>query len=387
MIGLYSFELARVKPAYNPESMQRSERIQRLSDLMKGAELYALALIPGANLHYLTGLSFHLMERPVIGLFRPDQTPRLVLPELERAKAEAAPVELELFSYDETEGASLNALQSATAGLDLPQVAVEPLRMRYYELHLLQQSLPGTSIVAADGALSLLRLTKSPAEVQAMQRAAEIAEQALAETIPLIRIGMSERELASELSLQLLRAGSEPETPFSPIVASGPNAAFPHAVASDRALAAGETLLLDWGATHDGYISDITRTFSIGPLEAELARVHRIVVEANSAGRAAVRPGATCGQIDAATRAVIEAAGYGEYFIHRTGHGIGMEPHELPNVRSGEATALVPGMTFTVEPGIYLPGRGGVRIEDDMVVTEQDGLSLTHYPRELQIIE
>lgn len=366
--------------------MQNQQRIQRLTELMQQADIPALVLIPGANLRYLTGLSFHLMERPVIGLFTQDEAPRLVVPELELAKAEAAPVELQLFSYGEREGASAGAVQQALAGLQLPQLAVEPLRMRYFELALLRQASPDTRIISADPVLNPLRLIKSEAEVQSMQKAAEIAERALEQTVPLIRLGMSELELASELSLQLLRAGSEPEVPFAPIVASGPNAALPHAVPADRLLAEGETLILDWGATHDGYISDITRTFSLGPLDDELTKVHQIVVEANAAGRAAVRPGATCGEVDAAARAVIDGAGYSEYFIHRTGHGIGLEPHELPNVRAGEATELAPGMAFTVEPGIYLPGRGGVRIEDDVVVTADGVRSLTSLPRELQII-
>lgn len=367
--------------------MKHADRIRRLSELMRSAEVGAVALIPGANLRYLTGLSFHLMERPVIGLFTLDAPPRLVLPELERAKAEAAPVELELFSYGESEGASQTALQAGLAGLELAEIAVEPLRMRYYELTLLQDSSPATAIVAADRALNTLRLTKSQAEIAAIQRAAEIAEQALEAALPQIRVGMNEMELAAELSLQLLRAGSEPEAPFSPIVACGPNAALPHAVPSDRPLAPGETLILDWGARHDGYISDITRTFGVGPLEDELTAVHQIVVEANAAGRAAVRPGASCDEVDRAARAVIDQAGYGEYFVHRTGHGIGLEPHELPNVRAGEMTKLAPGMAFTIEPGIYLPGRGGVRVEDDLIVTNDGARSLTSLPRKLQIIE
>lgn len=366
--------------------MDYNDRIQRLTELMQAADAGAAVLIPGASLRYLTGLSFHLMERPVIGLFRPNATPRLLLPELERAKAEAAPLELELFSYGEAPGDSQAALAECLSGLDLPQLAVEPLRMRHFELQLLHAASPGSAIVGGDAVFGVLRLIKDPDEIGAMQRAAEIAETALQETLPSVKAGMSELELAAELSLQLLRAGSEPETPFSPIVASGPNAALPHAVPGDRQLARGDTLILDWGANHKGYISDITRTFAIGELDDELTAVHQIVVEANAAGRAAVRPDITCAEVDLAARQVIHDSGYGEYFIHRTGHGIGLEPHELPNVRADEATVLMPGMTFTVEPGIYLPGRGGVRVEDDLVVTDDGGRSLTTLPRSLQII-
>lgn len=369
-----------------PGIMDYSERLKRLYQLMQEAGVGALALIPGANLHYLTGLSFHLMERPVVGIFTAGRPPRLVVPELERDKAEASPVELDLFSYGEAEGDNLKAVQAGLAGIELAELAVEPLRMRYFEMSLLQSSAPEASIVGADSVLDRLRLLKSADEIEYMQRAAEIAEQALQAALPLIATGMSELELASELSLQLLRAGSEPEAPFSPIVATGSNAALPHAVPGERELASGDTLILDWGATHRGYISDITRTFAVHELDHRLAEVHRIVVEANAAGRAAVRPGASCADVDLAARRVIEQAGHGEYFIHRTGHGIGLEPHELPNVRAGDQTELQPGMTFTVEPGIYLPGRGGVRVEDDVVVTEDGVRSLTTLARELQVI-
>lgn len=368
--------------------MGYQERIDRLHGRMADTNLGGLALNPGPSLRYFTGLSFHLMERPVITLFLSDAAPRMVVPELERSKAESSPAEFRLFPYGEEEGAALAALNQAVAGAKLSRshIGIEPLRMRFFELNMLQAAIPGASFTSADGAVAALRIQKDEGEVAAMQRAAEIAEQALEATLPLIKVGMTEREVAAELSVQLLRAGSEPDVPFSPIVACGPNAALPHAVPSDRPLALGETLILDWGATHQGYISDITRTFGVGSLDDDLTAVHRIVVEANAAGRAAVRPGASCGEVDRAARQVIEAAGYGEFFIHRTGHGIGLEAHEPPHVRAGEATELAPGMAFTVEPGIYLPGRAGVRVEDDVVVTEDGALSLNSLPRQLHII-
>jgi Xaa-Pro dipeptidase len=186
--------------------------------------------------------------------------------------------------------------------------------------------------------------------------------------------------------MQLLRAGSDPELPFSPIVASGPNSALPHAVPGDRELSAGDLLILDWGATSRGYISDLTRTLAMGEIEAELARIHEIVQQSNAAGRWAVMPEGTCGGVDQAARAVIAASGYGEFFIHRTGHGIGLEAHEPPYIRGDSAERLAPGMVFTVEPGIYLPGRGGVRVEDNVLVTAEGGESLTTFPRDLRVV-
>jgi Xaa-Pro dipeptidase len=169
-------------------------------------------------------------------------------------------------------------------------------------------------------------------------------------------------------------------------VASGPNSALPHATPTDRQLAPGDLLIIDWGARSGGYISDITRTFAVGEVDPEFNRIHQVVLEANIAGQSAVRPGATCNAVDQATRQVILDAGYGERFIHRTGHGIGLEPHEPPNIRSGEMVPLEAGMTFTVEPGIYLPGRAGVRIEDNVVVTENGVETLTVLERSLEVV-
>jgi Xaa-Pro dipeptidase len=195
---------------------------------------------------------------------------------------------------------------------------------------------------------------------------------------------MTEHEAASELTVQLLRAGSDSELPFPPIVASGPNSALPHAVPSERKLQRGDLVVIDWGAAVDGYISDLTRTLAIGPADPELVKVHGIVLDANRAGCAAVRPGVPAAEVDRAARAVIDAAGYGEFFTHRTGHGIGMEAHEPPYIRGDNQEPLIPGMTFTVEPGIYLPGRGGVRIEDNVVVTADGSECLSVLQRDLR---
>jgi Xaa-Pro dipeptidase len=198
-----------------------------------------------------------------------------------------------------------------------------------------------------------------------------------------MKVGITEKAIAAELVSQLLRHGSDPELPFAPIVSGGPNAANPHASPSDRKLQSGDLLVVDWGAGYEGYISDLTRTFVVGDVEKEYIKIHQIVQEANAAGRAAGRPGVPCADVDKAARDVIERAGYGEYFTHRTGHGIGMEGHEEPYMRGDNMQLLEPGMAYTVEPGIYLPGVGGVRIEDDVVVSEEGCETLTTLPREL----
>ena len=216
--------------------------------------------------------------------------------------------------------------------------------------------------------------------------AVKIAQDALEATIPSIKVGITEREIASELVVQLLKHGSDSELPFAPIVSAGPNGANPHASPTDRKLQTGDLLVVDWGAAHAGYISDLTRTFAVKEVDAEYEKIHKIVQDANAAGRAAGKPGVPCAAVDNAARDVIERAGYGVYFTHRTGHGIGMEGHEEPYMRGDNMQLLEPGMAFTVEPGIYLPGRNGVRIEDNVVITEDGADVLSDMPREMRVI-
>ena len=220
-----------------------------------------------------------------------------------------------------------------------------------------------------------------------MRRAAEVAQRALEETLPHLQLGMTEKEVSAELVIQLLRAGTETPLPFSPMVAFGPNSANPHAYPTGRELANGDLVLFDWGATVEGYVSDITRMFVVGEPPPEFDRIAGLAAAANRAARETAGPGVPAGDLDKAARDVISQGGYGEYFRHRTGHGLGMEAHESPYIREGSEEILAPGMAFTIEPGIYLDGLGGVRVEDDMVITENGAESLTTLPRELRRLE
>ncbi len=363
-------------------------RLEKFKTAIDNGGLQAVALNPGPTLTYLTGVAFHLMERPVVLLVAPGADPALVLPELESRKVEQIPYPVQAFPYGEDPSEWEQAFRTAVQALSLngQHIGVEPRQMRLLEFGFVRAGAPEAEFPDASQILAGLRLRKEAGEIAAMRRAVEIAQSALETSLPLVRIGMTERELAAELVMQLLRHGSEPELPFSPIVSGGPNSANPHASPTARKLEAGDLLLIDWGAGADGYISDLTRTFVIGEVGAEVAQIHRIVQDANAAGRAAGGPGVACAEVDRAARAVIEAAGYGEYFTHRTGHGIGMEAHEEPYMRGDNQQILEPGMAYTVEPGIYLPGRNGVRIEDDMIVTESGAESLSDMPRELRVV-
>jgi Xaa-Pro dipeptidase len=355
---------------------------------MPGKNLEAIALLPGPSLFYLTGLSFHLLERPIICFFTARHNPLFIVPDLERGKVENCPLELDVLSYGEDQASRLEAFELAGEKLRLEgtRIGIEPLIMRAFELRLLEGAIPGAKFVTTDDSISGLRLNKDNSEIEAMRMAVRAAETALREIVAWVKPGTTEIEIASELIVQLLRAGSESEIPFNPIVSSGPNSAFVHATPSDRKLQVGDMLMIDFGARVRGYISDITRTFAIGEVNEEMRRIYDVVKAANQAGKDAVRIGAQCSEIDHAARSVIEQAGYGEYFLHRTGHGIGLEGHERPYIAGDNPTVLTEGMTFTIEPGLYIQDQGGVRIEDNVVVTPEGMDCLTSFPRELQVI-
>jgi Xaa-Pro aminopeptidase len=363
-------------------------RLKKLNRLLRSSNLDALALNPSPSLVYLTGMHFHLMERPVVAFFKADATPVLVLPELEMLKVRGLPFEIKAFPYGEnpSEWEKVFLEAGLSLGLQGKHIGVEPLHMRILEFCKVIAIAGETECQDATQVVGSLRVCKDVNEIIAMHKAVKVAQDALEATIPSIKVGMTEKEIAAELVTQLLRHGSQSEMPFAPIVSSGPNSANPHASPSNRKLRPGDLLVVDWGAAVDGYISDLTRTFAVGKVEEEYRKIHQIVQEANAAGRAAARPGAPCANVDIAARTVIEKAGYGQYFTHRTGHGIGLEPHEDPYMRSDNTQLLEPGMTFTIEPGIYMQGCNGVRIEDNIAITESGANCLSDMPRELRAV-
>lgn len=360
-------------------------RQARLTSLLNQEGLEALVLNPGPTLTYLTGLNFHLSERPVVLILVPPHEPILILPELELLKVNNLPFTVRVYTYNEDPstwpGVFRQAIQAAKIGRG--KVGVESGRLRFLELSLLQAASEETRYEAADATLARLRMQKDLYEIEQMRAAVTIAQKALQATLSIVKAGMSEREIAAELTSQIYRHGSDAELPFSPIVSAGPNGANPHAMPTNRLLIPGDLLVVDWGASSNSYFSDLTRTFAVGEPEPEYARIVEVVREANTAARDTARPGITAEHVDLAARKVIEAAGYGEFFTHRTGHGLGMETHEPPYIRSGNSLILEPGMTFTIEPGIYLPGKNGTRIEDDMVITENGAESMSDLPRQL----
>lgn len=370
------------KPAFKNPLVLRQEQLLKA---LRSSGYSSMVLNPGSSLKYLTGLSFHLMERPVVMFFTPGQPPAIVLPELEMGKLVSLSYPIQAFPYGENPATWSTAFKQAAqfAGLNSTRVAIEPRQLRVLELRFLESAAPEAQYVSGAECIASLRVKKDEMELACMRKAVKAAQDALIATLPMAKPGAIEREIAAELTAQLLRHGSEPEMSFAPIVSSGPNSANPHAVPSDRTLQEGDLLVIDWGASYDGYISDITRTFTIGKAESEFDHIAKIVAEANAVGRAIARPGIHAGEVDQAARSVINQAGYGESFFHRTGHGIGMEGHEEPYIFAESSLILEAGMTFTIEPGIYLMGRGGVRIEDNVAITVHGNECLTDLPREV----
>lgn len=343
----------------------------------------AYAFVPGPNLRYFAGLDFHLSERPTLALYRPEADDlAIIVPALETsALAQQSDEPWQTFVWNDRDGYR-GAFEQAIRGLDLggKTLGLDDLTMRVFEwLALAATSSSIRPLGAGHGMLSV-RARKTEDEVAAIRRAIEITEGALADLLADVEPGDTEAHMVDVLEDSLKRRGAAGKA-FDTIVLTGPNSALPHGHPGSRALAADELLLVDFGGTFGGYPADITRTLCLGTPSPELRRIHDLVRQANAAARRIAGPGIACGAVDGAAREVIAEAGYGDYFNHRTGHGLGLEIHELPQIAEGVEAVLEPGMVFTIEPGIYLGGVGGVRIEDDMLVTEDGAESLTSFPR------
>ncbi|MFH9013407.1 aminopeptidase P family protein [Streptomyces sp. NPDC017943] len=359
-------------------------RMERAARSAAEAGLAGLLVAPGPDLTWLTGYTPPAVtERLTLLVLAGDRDPVLVVPALEAPDARKAAGASALELSDWTDGKDPYA---ATAALLAPAGRFG-VSDNAWALHLLalQRAVPGSAYVSLTEALPMLRAVKDAAELELMAAAGAAADAAFEEIRTVPFAGRREAEVAADLDRLLRRHGHE-QVDFT-IVASGPNGANPHHEAGDRVIERGDTVVLDFGGLRHGYGSDTSRTVHVGEPTDEERRVHDVVRAAQEAGFRAVRPGAACQDVDRAARAVIADAGYGEYFIHRTGHGIGVTTHEPPYMIEGEEQPLVPGMCFSVEPGIYLPGRFGVRIEDIVTVTEDGGRRLNTTTRELVIVE
>ena len=365
--------------------MDIRSRVQKLVSLLDQRGLTQFVAAPGATFRYLTGSAIHLSERLTLCGVSQDGAVALLVPELEVPGLPAGHAKSRVLSYSDDAGpaaafdefARLLGISRASA------VGYEEMALRQFEYRSVARL--GCGMDAVDDMTAQLRMYKEPDEVEAIRRAAGMVDRALDLTLPLLKVGMSELEIAAELEYRLRQLGSQ-GLPFATIVGSGPRGALPHGAPSDKRTAPGELIVLDYGAVVDGYAADITRTLAFADPDAEAIRAYEIVRRAQSEGVAMCRPGVTFGEIDRAVREVIEREGFGAHFTHRTGHGLGLEPHEPPSVVAGNVLTVREGMVFTVEPGVYLPDRYGVRIEDDVAIAGDGAEVLTRFPRDMIVL-
>jgi D-alanyl-D-alanine dipeptidase len=342
-----------------------------------------ILVTPGPDLVYLTGYAPPAVtERLTMLILALGEPPTLIVPKLERPDAEKATGAPALAFIDWLDGSDP---YHASAGLLKPHGRYA-ISDGAWAMHLLglQRTLPGTTYVSLTDGLPMLRAVKDQHELDRLASAGAGADAAYQEIVGVRFAGRKETDVAADLAA-LLRKHGHSQVDFT-VVGSGPNGANPHHEAGDRTIVEGDAVVLDFGGLRDGYGSDTTRTVSVGEPSEEVREVHEIVRQAQQAAFEAVRPGVTCQEIDRVARRVITDAGYGEYFIHRVGHGIGLTTHEPPYMVEGESRELVPGMCFSIEPGIYLPGRFGVRIEDIVTVTETGGRRLNNTSHALRVV-
>ena len=344
-----------------------------LRALLPPADLVAMLVTKPVNVRYLTGFSG---SYGALLLFH-DRTIFLTDRRYEaQAAAEVAGAEIVMA------GGDLIAGVVTVLGNDGEGLGFEPNGLTWGMGQRLRTSLPGRAVVPAPELVEELRVVKDEEEVASMREAARIGTTALAGLLDTLRAGMTEREVALDLELSMRRLGGD-GLAFDPIVAFGEQAAEPHHRPNDRELAAGDFVKLDFGARVDGYCSDMTSTVAFGRASERQREVYQLVLRAQAAGLAALRPRVVAGEVDRACREVIADAGLGDAFVHPTGHGVGLQIHEAPWVRPGAGGSIASGTPVTVEPGVYLPGFGGVRIEDLAVVRPGGHELLTTAPREL----
>lgn len=359
-------------------------RIEKLYMYMEQEAIDVLLITLPKNVYYFTGFLTEPHERFMGLVLVRGEDPFLFLPLLDREKAQAVSSVTKIYSHSDSENAYdvlQHYLPSSISRLGLEK---NHLTVKNYEA--LIESIPANQIIDIEELIRDMRLTKGPDEIATIKRAIWIMEESLRCTLPKITLGLTEMDIVAELEFQMKKLGAQGPS-FSTIILAGERAGLPHGEPGKRKIKTGEVLLIDAGVFVDGYASDLTRTFAIGELNDGLKDIYDTVLQANLRAIEAVRPHASIASVDLAARAVIEKRGYGEYFINRVGHGIGLEIHEFPSIHSKASGELREGMVFTIEPGIYNPRVGGVRIEDDVLVTKDGVEVLTTFPKEILTIE
>lgn len=357
-------------------------RMERVARAAAGKGLTGLLVTPGPDLSYLCGYEPPINERLTVLVVTTDREPVMIVPKLERGDAERSAGGSQLRLLDWRDGTDPYQL----AGSLLADLGTYAVTDSAWALHLLglQEAAPEVAYTSMTKALPMLRAVKDEAELTRLGAAGAAADRAYEEILKRRFAGRTELEVAADLADLLRHFGHE--TAEFTLVCAGPNGADPHHHPGSRVIENGDMVVMDFGGLFEGYSSDTTRTVHVGqPTELEV-EVYEVVRLAQQAAFEAVKPGVPCQEIDRVARGIITGAGYGDCFVHRTGHGIGLSTHEPPYIVEGEQQTLVPGMCFSIEPGIYLPGRFGVRIEDIVTVTDTGARRFNESPREMAIV-
>ena len=363
--------------------------LNALTDRIISADLDAVGFVPGPNFRRLFGRDFHLMERAFMVLVPKTGPAVAVVPHLEMTSFDTLDFSGTVFAWRDEDGyeAAFAAAAEALAHLGpAPVIGLEAQRMRVFEQFALKQALPQAHFRDAHALISELRLQKTEDEIAKLQKAVEISELALEKTLQAVAVGQTEKQIEGILVNHLFAAGADGLS-FDPIVAAGDNSAQPHAQArADYHIKPGDALLLDFGASYAGYNADITRTFFVKSVSEYDRAFYNTVLAANAAGKAATIAGATAHEVDDSVQRVLEQSQFASFGRHKTGHGLGLDVHEAPQIMRGNDTVLLENMVFTVEPGLYRLGECGVRIEDDVVVTKNGHRCLTRFSRDLRLV-
>lgn len=360
--------------------MYTNDRIAMLQARMEESHTDLVAIGPTMNMHYLLGFVPHADERTCLLLVDRNSV-KMVVPDLNREEV-AAHTSVELYGWTDTAGPK-SALKEATKSNSIPwKIAIDGATRSDFLLNLLSAVTPAQTITAQD-LMTPLRIHKSNEEIEKLFQAASQADRAMQAAIDACRVGVSEKAVAWAAETAFRQDGAE-EVCFT-IIASGSNGAFPHHHSGERKLQSGDAVVIDIGASLNGYKSDITRMVFLGEPPKEFLEVFNAVLKANQEAMAAVCPGRKASEIDQIARTVLDAASLGTFFTHRTGHGLGLDGHEPPWIMSGDSTILEEGMVFSIEPGVYLEGKFGVRIEDIVVVTQTGVKNLTGFDHSLVI--
>ena len=363
----------------------KTDRLAEYRQVARDLNVDAVALVPGPNFTRAFNKPFMSHERPFLAVIPTDGDPAAIVPNLELRSWDMVGFEGAVFDWRDQDGyqAAFDALAEHMALISL---AVEGQVMRVFVHHALKEAAPDLRIIDGERAISGLRTLKTEDDVAFLQAAIDISERALASVLDRVRIGQSEKHIEQMLTQALFAEGAEAHA-FDPLVAAGDGSARPHAQArEDYFIKDGDALLVDFGARRAGFSADITRTVFVGHAPEEGRAVYETVLRANETGHKVTKPGVTAHDIDDAVIGVLEASAFADRIRTKTGHGLGRDVHEAPYIMRGNEEVMRPGMVFTIEPGLYQIGSFGVRIEDDVLVTEEGCRSLTRFPKDLRVV-